>query len=156
MTKNIKIIAIISLFFCSVSLISNAQNIEENNQEENISTIANKSTNLNFDKTANNFLNIAKIQIIDKNNAKSKDVEIKVGETLEFNNISIKIHKCWQAPLDQKPDSKILMEIFEQEQNEDEDKNKKVIFYGWMFASSPSVSDLEHRIYDIKALNCKK
>lgn len=153
MTKKIKIIAIISLFFCGIPLISNSQNIEERTQEEILSTIENKSTNLNFDKiNPNNFLNIAEIQIIDKNNAKSKNLEIKIGETLEFGNISIKIHKCWQAPLDQKPDSRILMEIFEQ----DKDENQKVIFYGWMFASSPSVSDLEHRIYDIKALNCKK
>jgi hypothetical protein len=33
---------------------------------------------------------------------------------------------------------------------------KKLIFFGWLFASSPSVSSLEHPIYDLVALNCLK
>lgn len=102
------------------------------------------------------FFSIAKIQILDKTTAKSEDKEIKVGEELEFGNIVIKIKKCWQAPLDQKPDSRILMEVFEKTPIISKESENNRIFYGWMIAASPSVSGLEHPVYDIVALNCKK
>jgi hypothetical protein len=102
------------------------------------------------------FFNIATIQILDKTTAKSEDKEIKVGEEIEFGNIIIKVKKCWQAPLDQKPDSRILMEVFEKTPIISKESENNRIFYGWMIAASPSVSGLEHPVYDIVALNCKK
>jgi hypothetical protein len=32
---------------------------------------------------------------------------------------------------------------------------KTPIFFGWLFASSPSVSSLEHSVYDVVAVSCK-
>lgn len=99
------------------------------------------------------FKKIAKIQILNKNTAKTQIQEIKTGESFKYGNIIITPHKCWQAPLTQKPDSKILLEVDEIDlKNENEVNN---IFLGWMVASSPSISGLEHPIYDITALNCK-
>ena len=99
-----------------------------------------------------NFYKIAVIQGLNKTTAKSSTFEIKVGSKIEFGKISIIAHKCWQSPLEQKPESKILLEVLETRNGEPE----KRIFYGWMFASSPSISGLEHPIYDIIALSCKK
>lgn len=111
------------------------------------------------------------VQILNKTNAKSEIVEVKIGKKTTFGNISIIAHRCWQAPLDQKPESKMLLEIFETKSNQSanqsinqsesqpasqsESKPEKRIFYGWMFASSPSISGLEHPVYDVTALNCK-
>ena len=30
------------------------------------------------------------------------------------------------------------------------------VFKGWMFASSPSLNGLEHPVYDVLVLDCKK
>jgi hypothetical protein len=90
------------------------------------------------------------IQGLNKITAKTSSFQIKIGETIQFGQIAITAHKCWQAPLDQTPESKILIEVFE---NKDSEKNR--IFYGWIFASSPSISALEHPIYDLTAINCK-
>lgn len=100
------------------------------------------------------FKDNAKIQILDKTTAKSQDLSIKIGQKIDYGNITIKIHKCWQAPLDQKPDSKILMEVFEKTKLAKTQNDDGKIFSGWMIASSPSVSGLEHPVYDIVALSC--
>lgn len=98
-----------------------------------------------------NFANYAILQGLNKVTAKTSEFEVKVGDSVEFGKLTIIVHKCWQAPADQRPESKILLEIYE---NENE-QNKNRIFFGWMFASSPSISSLEHPIYDVTALGCK-
>jgi hypothetical protein len=98
-----------------------------------------------------NFANVAILQGLNKITAKTSEFEIKVGDSVEFGKLIIIVHKCWQSPADQRPESKILLEIYE---NINEDTKNK-IFYGWMFASSPSISSLEHPIYDVTALGCK-
>jgi len=97
------------------------------------------------------FFNVAVIQGLNKTTAKTSALEMKIEDKIHFGQISIIAHKCWQAPLDQKPESKILVEVFESKNNEPETR----IFYGWMFASSPSISGLEHPIYDLTAISCK-
>lgn len=99
-----------------------------------------------------NFFNLATIQILNKTTAKTSILKLKVGEEAKIGKIIIIAHKCWNASLDQKPESKILLEVSEEQEKE----SVKRIFYGWIFASSPSVSGLEHPIYDIIALSCKK
>lgn len=122
----------------------------------------NQSSSKPFSKIdPSRFQDYAILQILDKTTAKSEVVKIKSGDSLNFENIDIKIHKCWQAPLDQKPDSKILMEVFEKkpitvDNKSDQENNDNKIFHGWMIASSPSVSGLQHPVYDIVALDCKE
>jgi len=94
--------------------------------------------------------NVAVIQGLNKTTARTSILEMKIGDVIKFGQIQIIAHTCWQAPLDQKPESKILLEVMENK----EGKNVR-IFYGWMFASSPSISGLEHPIYDLTALGCK-
>lgn len=107
---------------------------------------------LTFDKVdSSRFYNKAVLQILNKTTAKSSIIEVGVGDKAEMGQISIKVDKCWQAPLDQKPDSRILLEVFETKA----DGATKRIFFGWMISSSPSISSLEHPIYDVTALSCK-
>ena len=120
---------------------------------QNSDEIASKiEPQLNVDQADfSRFNNIAVIQGLNKTTAKTSRLEMRIGEKLNFGQISIIAHKCWQSSLDQKPESKILLEVFENKAGE----NPKRIFYGWMFASSPSISGLEHPIYDLTALSCK-
>lgn len=101
------------------------------------------------------FFNKATIQVLNKTNAKSEIFEIDVNKKTTISSLKLTIHKCWQAPLEQRPESKMLVEISEADSSQKNSKEKR-IFYGWIFASSPSISSLEHPIYDIVAINCKK
>lgn len=99
--------------------------------------------------------NYAVVQALNKTTAKTSILELKVGEKFIFGSIKIIPHKCWQSPPEQKPENKILLEIIESKHESNEKIIEKRIFYGWMFSSSPSISGLEHPIYDIIAINCK-
>ncbi len=101
------------------------------------------------------FYQIALIQALNKTTAKTSILEMKIGDKIRFGQLSIIMLKCWQASLDQKPESKILLEVFENKTDELGAQIEKRIFYGWMFASSPSIAGLEHPIYDLTALGCK-
>lgn len=146
----------ISLLYLNCAI---AQDNKIAKSENSIDTKAKKIELINqYKKQINNmtssrFKQIAEIQILNKNTAKTQIANIKAGESFRYGNIIITSHRCWQAPLTQKPDSKILLEVDEINlKNENETNN---IFLGWMIASSPSISGLEHPIYDITALNCK-
>ena len=116
---------------------------------QEVATPENKITVKKIDQS--NFANSAILQGLNKITAKTSEFEVKVGDSVEFGKLTIVVKKCWQAPPDQSPESKVLLEIYE---NETADVKNK-IFYGWMFASSPSISSLEHPIYDVTALGCK-
>jgi hypothetical protein len=107
------------------------------------------------DNDISRFNNSAIVQALNKTTAKTLILTLKVGEKTSFGSLKIIAHKCWQSPLEQKPENKILLEIFEFRNESEEKTQEKRIFYGWMFSSSPSISSLEHPIYDITALNCK-
>jgi hypothetical protein len=98
--------------------------------------------------------NIAQLQVLNKTTAKTSILAIKTGEKAKFGSITISVRKCWQAPLDQRPESKILIDVSEAKIVENKEKEDR-IFYGWLFASSPSLSGIEHPIYDIVAIGCK-
>lgn len=100
-----------------------------------------------------NLHNTAIIQALNKVTAQTSLLEIKIGSSIEFGKLTIFAHKCWKSSPDQRPEDKILLEIFDK--NGKSGSKKEKLFYGWMFSSSPSISDLQHPIYDITAIGCK-
>lgn len=151
--------------FCFTILLAistrvDAQKINSSPSNPNTKPESITQTNtLNLEEDDNNdssrFSNYAIVQALNKTTAKTSILELKVGEKFIFGSIKIIPHRCWQSPLDQKPENKILLEIFESKTDSDDKIVEKRIFYGWMFSSSPSISGLEHPIYDIIAINCK-
>lgn len=165
-----KINNILAFVFASILSITFPYNLEaQNTSDVAKSTIddhddieeENKSTEsehkLTIDKVdPSRFNTVATIQILNKITAKTSLLEVKVGNTINFGKLNITIHKCWQSSLDQRPESKILLEVYDGGEVKASEESKMTrIFYGWMFSSSPSVSALEHPIYDITAVSCK-
>lgn len=101
------------------------------------------------------FYNVAVVQVLNKITGKSSTFNMKIGEEVSFGKLTMTAKKCWKASLDQSPESKILLEVFDYGEENSNNKEKKRIFYGWMFSSSPSISGIEHPIYDIVAISCK-
>ncbi len=129
--------------------IKKLNDTKNKNEEPTIELNNDAETNLE------NYSNSAMVQALNKTTAKTTNLELKIGQKISFGSLKIIAHKCWKSPLDQRPENKILLEIFDVK-NDKENKNiEKRIFYGWMFSSSPSISGMEHPIYDIIALNCK-
>jgi hypothetical protein len=94
---------------------------------------------------------VAYLQVLNKITARNSTLEIKAGESEKFGNIEIKVKDCWKAPPEEKPEVTTLLEVYEEKLGE----KKQRIFYGWMLASSPAISALEHPVYDIVVIDCK-
>ncbi len=150
----IKIIIIYSSFCIFATLKSFAQDTK-NQANESDGSKKSQSYTININKiNPSNFYKEAVIQALDKSTAKKTILNIKVDQEEKFDNIAIKVHRCWQAPLQQTPESKALIEVIEKIKYSYEVQENN-LFFGWIFASSPSVSGLEHPIYDLTLLNCK-
>lgn len=88
---------------------------------------------------------------IHKITANSKKFDIKVAESQFFYNLEIKIEKCVRNNDPYNQDDYALISLTEYKMNDD----SKMIFRGWISASSISLSTFEHPIYEIFLGKCK-
>ena len=58
-------------------------------------------------------------------------------------------------PLD-KPESIAFLKVLDQSEKQLNIVNKTSIFEGWIFASSPALNAIEHPVYDVSLISCKK
>lgn len=92
-----------------------------------------------------------KLRTLDKATARTNTIEVKVGDTVQFGSLFIKVQACRESdPLD-KPESASFLQIWEVPINSDK---SEWIFSGWMFASSPALSAMDHAVYDVWVLEC--
>lgn len=97
------------------------------------------------------------LRTLDKVTATTQDYTVKIGETLDYGSLSIAVRHCEKRPPEEIPETYAFLQITDKrlkgtgEAAEDSDK----IFSGWMFASKPAVSALDHRVYDVWVIDCK-
>ncbi len=95
--------------------------------------------------------NYVALRALNKVTAHAETLEGPVGGSLHFGNLEIVPLACWSAPADERPENAVLLDVREMKP----DETPQRIFVGWMFSSSPSVSAMEHPVYDISALKCR-
>lgn len=92
-----------------------------------------------------------RLRILDKVRAESRTYDLEVGRTVAYANIRIRPRSCRKSsPLDD-PESASFLQIWEVLP----DKKSAWVFSGWMFASSPSLSAMDHAVYDVTVLDCR-
>lgn len=92
----------------------------------------------------------AKLQWLDKITARTSTFTLAVGETRTFGSLRITLRSCRENPPVETPESAAFLEVVEVKPGEQEES----AFSGWMFASSPALSAMEHPIYDVWVLSC--
>ncbi|MDR1499156.1 MAG: DUF2155 domain-containing protein [Rickettsiales bacterium] len=100
---------------------------------------------------ADRFVENVELQILNKITGKSFRIKTKVGKSSIFERLEILPLKCWKSYPEENPENKLLLKVYE---TNSKSEKKKVIFYGWIFSSSPSISGLEHSLYDLKLEDC--
>jgi hypothetical protein len=95
-------------------------------------------------------LPVVKMQTLDKITARTETFEADVGSTVKFGPLYIKIQSCQKASPLEPPESAAFLQIWEI----NADDKAEWIFSGWMFASSPALSHMDHPIYDVWVLDC--
>ena len=97
------------------------------------------------------FTQIAKLRALNKITTHVSALDVSVDKPMRFGTLEIRVHRCWRAPPEENPESKALLEVWEQVPGEE----RKRLFFGWMFSSSPALSALEHAVYDLSVIDCR-
>ena len=90
----------------------------------------------------------AELQVLDKVNAQNALLTVKVGQETQFGSLSIQVQACDIHPPDQPQDSAAFLTITDS-------RPDAPGFRGWMLADNPSLSMLQHPIYDVRVVGCK-
>jgi hypothetical protein len=88
-----------------------------------------------------------RLQALDKVNAQTTALTIKVGESATFGSLTIGVKACMTRPADQPADAAAFLDVTDS-------RPDSPGFDGWMLQAEPSVSMLQHPIYDLRVAGC--
>lgn len=91
------------------------------------------------------------LQGLDKVTARTSTFTANVGEVATFGKLTILVKACKKAPPIEPPESAAFLQVQEQKP----DEGVLPVFDGWMFASSPALSAMEHPVYDVWVKDCR-
>ncbi len=94
---------------------------------------------------------VAVLQGLDKITARISTFEAPVDQIVRFGTFEIIARTCHKTPPEEPPERAAFLEITEVRP----DSPSAPIFTGWMFASSPALSAVEHPVYDVWVIDCK-
>ncbi len=92
------------------------------------------------------------LQGLDKITARVSEFEAPIGETVHFGSFEIVAYACKKTPPEEPPESTAFLEITDVRP----DEPASIVFKGWMFASSPALSAVEHPVYDVWVTGCRE
>jgi hypothetical protein len=95
---------------------------------------------------------VAVLQGLDKTTARISKFEAPVDTPVRFGTLTITVRDCRKRPPEEPPESAAFLEIQDKRPGDAEPHR---LFSGWMFASSPALSALEHPVYDVGVLDCR-
>ena len=110
----------------------------------------------------------ATLRALDKITGRSTDIRVQTDTPIVFGSLNIEMKTCYQTPPEVPPESVAFLSIKSTQSVQVETMKDAVdagevstvsednpkLFSGWMFASSPGLSALEHPVYDVWVINC--
>jgi hypothetical protein len=95
---------------------------------------------------------IAVLQGLDKITARISTITVPVGDSVRFGTLWITPRVCHKKPPEETPEAAAFLEIDQQKP----DEPRYRLMHGWVFASSRGLNALEHPVYDVWLVDCKK
>ena len=95
---------------------------------------------------------IAVLQGLDKVTARVSTFNAPIDATIKFGTLEIIVRKCDKRSPEETPESAAFIDVWEVRPGE----LTMSVYRGWMFASSPALAAMEHPVYDVWVLDCKK
>ena len=93
---------------------------------------------------------IAILRGLDKITARVEPIIVEVGQQAAFGTLTLQVEACRTTRPDQAPENAVFLQIDDEPPGED----RREVFSGWMFSSSPSVSALDHAVFDVWLERC--
>jgi hypothetical protein len=89
----------------------------------------------------------AELVLLDKIRAQPSTLQVKVGQSGSFGSLKIEVRSCVVRPPDQPQDAAAYLQVTDARLGGD-------VFHGWVLANTPSVSQMEHPLYDLRLIAC--
>jgi hypothetical protein len=89
----------------------------------------------------------AELRFLDKLTSETGDVSLGNGQSAKFGRLVVRLDSCRYPTGNPASDAEARLTITE-------DSTQSELFSGWMLASSPALSALDHPRYDVWVLSC--
>jgi len=96
--------------------------------------------------------NAAILRGLDKITARVGLIEAPIGAPVAFGRLTITARACVKRPPEETAEVTAFLEILEQPPGVSQPVMR---FTGWMFASTPALSALDHPVYDVTVIDCR-
>jgi hypothetical protein len=90
------------------------------------------------------------LRALDKVTARVEELNVPVGQPLKFGTLLITVKACRATTPEEMPEAAAFLDVSEFKPGED----GAAVFRGWMFASSPALSAMQHPVYDLWVTGC--
>jgi hypothetical protein len=88
---------------------------------------------------------------LDKITGRITEFDAPIEKTVSFGALRVTPHVCYTRPPTEEPNTTSYVDVEEITLKNEQHR----IFSGWMFASSPGLTGVEHPIYDVWLIDCK-
>ncbi len=97
-----------------------------------------------------------RLQSLNKLTARTSTFEMDIGDTIKLGPLYVRPQACRTNPPTEEPETAGFIQVWTvKDQKEENTKPKSEwVFSGWMFASSPGLSSMDHPVYDLWVLDC--
>jgi hypothetical protein len=89
----------------------------------------------------------ASLRFLDKLTSETGDVTLDLGQVAQFGRLMVRLDECRYPTDNPASDSEAHLTVVEA-------STQQPLFMGWMIASSPALSALDHPRYDVWVLSC--
>jgi len=90
------------------------------------------------------------LRALDKVTARSVTIDAPINHPVQFRTLEITAQVCDKRPPEESPEAASYLVVVEKR----EGRPPVTVFQGWMFASSPGLSAMQHPVYDVWVLDC--
>ena len=95
------------------------------------------------------------LRTLDKVTATTKDYTVPVGDKLTYGSLTVNVRHCEKRPPEDIPETYAFLQIDDKKlDGKGKSGETERVFSGWMLASKPAVSALDHGVYDVWVLDC--
>ncbi len=96
------------------------------------------------------------LRALDKVTATTQDFTVAIGESLNYGSLTVDVKHCEKKPPEDIPETFAFLQIFDKRSDgKGQEVEPETVFSGWMLASKPAVSALDHPVYDVWVVDCK-
>ena len=98
----------------------------------------------------------AVVRGLDKVTGHARDYSLTIGRPSRVGTLEVTARTCSKSAPEETPEVRIYVEVVDEPPaREGEEPQRREVFHGWLFASSPGLSAIDHPTYDLWAIDCR-